>query len=123
MMKINKRYLLAFMVITLIEVCIALFIHDKVIRPFVGDILVVILMYTCIRAFVLKSIKLLPIYLFVFSFAIEWLQYIKILKILQLQHNRFLSIVFGTTFDIKDILCYLVGTLILIVWEKIEGRD
>jgi len=45
--------------------------------------------------------------------------------ILYIGKNKFLfnaKLIFGTSFDIKDILCYLIGTIILFVWEKFEKR-
>lgn len=123
-MKINLKYISAFLGLLLIEAAIALYIHDAIIRPYVGDILVVILMYTFIRGIIPKRIKLLPIYLFVFAVVVELAQYFEIVKILNLQNNKVISTIMGSSFDIKDILCYLIGTVILMFWEKIEkGRN
>jgi hypothetical protein len=117
-MKINKKYIFVFLILLLIEIMIALFVHDTIIRPYIGDVLVVFLMYSFIRGIVGKKIRLLPLYLFVFSALIEMAQYFQIVKLLNLQHNKFFSIIIGTHFDIKDILCYLVASLILVLWEK-----
>lgn len=68
-MKINIKYMLAFIILLITETFIALFINDTIIRPYIGDILVIILMYTLIKAFIQKSIKLLPVYLFFFCFS------------------------------------------------------
>ncbi len=119
-MKINKRYLLVFIVLLIIEVIIALFVRDTIIRPYIGDILVVILMYTFIRGFIKKPIKYLPVYLFIFAFAVEIAQYFRIIDILNLHDNKLAATIVGTSFDIKDILCYLVGTIVLIIWERVE---
>jgi Protein of unknown function (DUF2809) len=48
----HKLYALAFLGLLALEICIALFVHDRWIRPFVGDTLVVILLYTFLRIFV-----------------------------------------------------------------------
>ncbi|NLI57081.1 MAG: DUF2809 domain-containing protein [Clostridium sp.] len=116
-MGINKRYLAAFFTFLTIEIIIALFIRDNIIRPYVGDILVVILLYTFIKSFIKKPIKFLPLYIFIFSVMVEILQYINIVEILNIQDNKVLSTIVGSTFDIKDIFCYLVGCVILIIWE------
>jgi hypothetical protein len=55
----------------------------------------------------------------VFSAGIEVLQYFKVLTLFNLQHNQIASIIFGATFDIKDILCYLVGSIVVFVWERL----
>ena len=117
-MKINIKYLLAFIIIFLIEVIIALFINDKIIRPYIGDILVMLLMYTFIKIFVNKEIKFLTIYLFLFAIFVELMQLFNVLELLGLQNNKILSIVLGSVFDIKDIICYLIGSLILLIWEN-----
>jgi hypothetical protein len=120
--KINKKYLLAFVFLLIIEVIIALFVNDKIIRPYIGDFLVVILLYTLIRAFFRNPIKYLPIYIFFFAFAVEVAQYFRIIEILNLSDNKFAATIIGTSYDIKDILCYLVGTIVLIAWERLELR-
>jgi hypothetical protein len=104
----------------IIEIIIALFVKDAIIRPYIGDILVVILMYTFIRGIIQKSIKLLPLYLFAFAVAVEFAQYFRIVDVLHLQNSKVLSIIIGTSFDIKDVLSYLIGTIILTVWERLE---
>lgn len=114
----NIKYLIFFIFTFLIEVIIALFINDKIIRPYIGDILVIVLMYSFIKIFVKKEIRILPMYLFVFATSVEITQYFNILRILGLENNRIISIILGSTFDIKDVLCYLAGTIILIIWEN-----
>lgn len=119
-MQLRMKYLLTFLVILIIEIIIALFIKDAIIRPYIGDVLVVILMYTFIRGIVRKSIKFLPLYLFLFATAVEVAQYYGIVYILNLQYNKVISTIIGTSFDIKDILCYLIGAVILIIFETIQ---
>jgi len=119
-MKINIKYLIAFIILFLIELGIALFINDRIIRPYIGDILVIILMYTFIRSFIKKPIRFLPIYLFIFATFVEVMQYFNILEVMSLQDNKILSIIFGNTFDIQDILCYLIGSIILTIWNNRE---
>lgn len=117
-MKINFKYLKAFIVIFLIELFIAVFVHDRIIRPYIGDILVIVLMYTFIKTFIKNEIRLLPVYLFVFAAFVEGMQFFDIVKILGLENNKILSIIIGSTFDIKDILCYLAGSVILLIWDN-----
>ncbi len=120
-MKINKKYLIAFVCLLIIEVIIALFVHDNIIRPYIGDFLVVILLYTLIRVFIKNPIKYLPVYIFFFAFVVEVAQYFRIIEILNLRDNKFAATIIGTSFDIKDILCYLVGAIALIIWERWEN--
>ncbi len=119
-MKINIKYLTIFFILFILEVLIALFVKDRIIRPFIGDILVVILMYTFIRGIIKKPIKRLPVYLFVFAVSVEVSQYFHLVDKLNLRSNKIMTIIMGTSFDVRDILCYLTGTVILIIWERIE---
>lgn len=117
-MKVKKvTYALATIGITLIEVMIALFIRDNFVRPYVGDMLVVVLIYTFLKIFFTEKPRILPLYVFLFAAAVELMQRVHIVELLGLQDNHFLSILIGTTFDIKDIICYAAGCLVCGVWE------
>jgi len=115
-------YLIATLVILAIEIFIGLFVHDRFVRPFIGDVLVVILIYTFIRIFVPEKVRLLPLYVFIISVIVEMLQYFKIVEILGLQDNRLMSTIIGTSFDIRDILCYFVGCAFCGIWEYLRYR-
>lgn len=51
MLRLNKTYLILTIFLFVIEVLIALFVHDNFIRPYVGDVLVVILIYCFVKSF------------------------------------------------------------------------
>ena len=121
--EINKKYLFCFIILFLIESLIAIFIHDNFIRPYLGDLLVIILTYCFISIFLKKKIKLLLLYIFIFAVIVEGLQYIHILERLKLNHIPILKIVLGSTFDIKDILCYFIGMVILFLWQKRTSHE
>ena len=104
----------------LVELLIALFVHDRFIRPYVGDVLVVVLLYTFVRIFLPEGIRLLPLYIFLFAAGVQVLQYFRIAEVLGLSDNRILSVVIGSVFDWKDIVCYGVGCGILFVYELIK---
>ena len=82
----------------------------------------VILIYTFIRIFIPGKVRLLPLYVFIFAAAVELLQLIRIVEILGLQDNKLMSTIIGTSFDIRDILCYFVGCVFCGVWEFIRYR-
>ena len=110
-------YSIATIGIFLIELLIALFVRDKFIRPYVGDMLVVVLLYTCIRIVLPEKPRLLPLYVFLLSTCVELLQGMNIVERLGLQDSRFFSILIGTTFDVRDIVCYGVGCVLCGLWE------
>ena len=118
-MKKRLIYLIVTILILIIEVMIALFVHDKFVRPYIGDVLVTILICSFLRIFIPKGVKLLPLYVFIFVAGVEVLQYFRIVELLGLSDNRFFSILIGTVFDVKDVVCYGVGCFIFFFCEII----
>lgn len=120
----NKRvlYAVATLLLLFIEIIIALYVHDDFIRPYVGDVLVVIVIYTFIRIIVPEKCRLLPLYIFIFAAGVELLQLANIVEILGVEDNRFFMILIGSVFDIKDIVCYAVGCVILCIYEWMRVR-
>jgi len=117
----NKRlyYSIAFFILLITEILIALYVHDNFIRPYIGDVLVVTVVYCFVRIFIPDGVKLLPLYVFVFATSVEVLQYFQLIKILNLESSTILRIIIGSTFDIKDIICYCVGSIIVVLLERI----
>ncbi len=120
----NKRikYLIIFIIIFMVEVFIGAYSHSGIIRNYVGDILVIPVMYFFIRIIYPKRIRKLPYILFLFAVIVEILQYMKINNILGIEGSSLLGILLGSTGDIKDILCYFIGTIIIIIIDVIENR-
>lgn len=114
MNRLNKRlkYLAAFLILFAAEVLIALFVHDGFVRPYLGDVLVVILLYFFVRIIIPEGIRLLPLYIFLFAAAVEVLQYFDFVDLIGLGGNRIARIILGTTFSFADILCYAAGCLL-----------
>ena len=104
-------YAVLFCVILLIEIYIALFVRDAFIRPYIGDMLVTVLICCFCRVLVPQGVRALPVYVFVFAAIVEIGQYVDFVKLLGLDGNRFASVVFGRTFSVYDLLCYAVGCL------------
>lgn len=84
--------------------------------------LVVIAIYTLVRTFIPDKIKLLPVYVFIFAVIVEVLQYFNIVDILGFSNNRFLSVLIGGVFDLKDIMCYAVGCILLGIFELVRNK-
>lgn len=115
MFTFNKRYFYFTLVLFLIEICIAIFVNDSFIRPFIGDVLVVILIYCLVRAFWNIHSSIVAASVLAFSFTIEILQYFNFVNRLSLQNNQILAIALGSTFDWKDIMAYAIG-IITVLW-------
>lgn len=121
-MKIRILYAVATLLLLLTEVFIALYVHDDFIRPYVGDVLVVIVIYTFIRMIIPEKCRLIPLYIFIFAAGVELLQLANITEILGVEDNQFLKTLIGSVFDVKDIVCYAVGCVILCVYEWVRTR-
>jgi hypothetical protein len=119
MFTFNKKYFYFTVLLFLIEVCIAVFLNDSFIRPFMGDFLVVILIYYFIRAFWNIHSYIVALSVFAFSCTIEILQYFHFVNKLGWQNNKIAVIILGTKFDWKDIIAYATG-IITVLW--LENR-
>ena len=110
-------YLAVGIVVFLIELIIALYVHDHIIRPYIGDMLVVVLVYCFVRVFLPGGIKRLPLYVFLFAACVEVLQFFRLVEILGLEGNAAARIILGSVFDWKDIACYGAGCLLIQIFE------
>lgn len=119
--KLRLLYLTIFIILVSVEVLIAVFLHEGFIRNYGGDIIVVWVLYSLVRIIIPKKIKLLPIWIFIFSVSVEFMQYIQIVDILHIQ-NVILRTIIGTSFSWVDILCYFVGCVLLGVVEFLKYK-
>ena len=119
----NWKYLLLAMIIFLTEIGIALFVNDTLVRPFIGDGLVVVLIYCFGRIFLNVNYRLAALGVFIFACAIEILQYFDYVRRLGLEQNRVLSVALGRTFEWLDFAAYFAGFLLVLAIERSFGSD
>jgi Protein of unknown function (DUF2809) len=117
MITFNLRYFYATIILFLVEVFIGVFVRDSFIRPFGGDILVVILIYCLIKSFWNVPTTKTAIAVFGFACLVEGLQYLEIVDRLGLRKYQLLAIIIGTSFAWEDILSYGAGCVIILWWE------
>lgn len=110
-------YLAAGMIVIIIELMIALYVHDPIIRPYIGDMLVVVPVYCFVRVLIPEGMKRLPLYVFLFAVCVEVTQYFRLAELLGLQGNAAARIILGSVFDWKDIACYGAGCLLIQIFE------
>jgi hypothetical protein len=118
MFTFKTSYFLIFCFLLITETLIALYVHDNFIRPYIGDLLVVILIYCFLRSIFNIKVWTAAISTLLFSFVVETLQYFQIVNRLGLQHSKFARIVVGTSFAWNDILAYIAGIGIVLIFEK-----
>lgn len=117
----NRRivYLLIFCGLLAVEVCIALFVNDAFFRPYVGDMLVSLLLCCLCRVIVPNKVRLLPLCVFIFAACVEISQYFDLVALLGFADNRILSIALGRTFSWMDIVCYGIGCVAAFLLDQI----
>ncbi len=97
------------------EILIALFVHDGFVRPYLGDVLAVMCVYFFARIIFTEKPRFLSPFVTAFAFAVEFLQLTPLSDLLG--KGSVLSVIVGGTFDVKDLICYLVGGIICLVGE------
>ena len=68
---LRKRYALAFLLLLGVEVVIALFVHDRFVRPYLGDVLVVWVVYAFLRTLFPTGLPWLPAGVAIFAALVE----------------------------------------------------
>ena len=103
----KKRLICAgiFAAILGIEILIALFVHDRFVRPYLGDVLAVVCVYFLARIFLHGRPRYLSVFVTAFAFLVELVQLTPLSEILPSP----LAVIVGGTFDFKDLLCYFAG--------------
>jgi len=120
MLSFSFRYFLFALALFLIEVFIALYVHDSFIRPYVGDYLVVMLMYCAVWTLIKITPVKLAIGVLLFSYVIEVLQYFSIVDRLGLSDNNLAKTVIGFGFEWIDLLAYTLGVATILVLERVN---
>ncbi|GAB2815209.1 ribosomal maturation YjgA family protein [Ferruginibacter profundus] len=121
-LRFSYRYFLLAVALFITEIMIALYVHDTIVRPYIGDLLVVILIYCAVKAFINTPVLKTAIAVLLFAFAIETLQYLKIVEVLGLQQSKLARVIIGTSFEWGDIAAYIAGILVVLVAEKLSGN-
>jgi hypothetical protein len=121
MLTFNLKFFFFALALFIIEVLIALFVHDSIIRPYGGDYLVVILIYCAVRTFINGSPLKIGIAVLLFAYTLEVLQYFDIVRRLGLADNKLARTVIGYGFDWLDLLAYTLGILTVLLLERLYG--
>lgn len=120
-MRFNLYYFYWFAFLLITEIYIGIFVKDDFIRPYMGDFLVVILIYAFVRAFFKYSMNLTAVGVLLFSFLVEILQRFNIVDVLGLGSSRLARTVIGTSFSWEDFIAYSLGIIMVLVSEKFIG--
>lgn len=119
--KTRLLYLTAAITILTVEVLIALFVHDAFVRPYLGDVLAVMVVYCAARAALRRTPGLLALYVFLFAAAVELSQLLGLARLLGVSGGPF-GIILGGVFDWADVAMYLVGCAVMFGVQLMESR-
>ena len=107
---LNPRATLWVIGLFIVEVLIALYVHDWLIRPYGGDVLAALLVYVAFRVITQRtSSTRLAIAAFATGACLEIFQACQLPERLGLTHNAILRVAVGTTFQWGDFLSYAIG--------------
>ena len=121
--RLRLGYGLAALLLLVIEVLIALFVRDRFIRPYGGDILVTLLICCVIRVILPQKYRL-PIGggVLLFSILVEIGQYFGLVYLLGLGQIEFFRILMGTGFSWWDMVCYSAGGAVFVAGDAAVSR-
>jgi Protein of unknown function (DUF2809) len=122
MFRFNKIYFIISVGFLFIEILIGVYMHDQIIRPYGGDFLIVIMLYCMGRAFLNLRVILVAFSVLLFSYFIEWTQYLKLANWLHLPRHSLGRILIGDYFAWTDIICYTLGILTVLIIERIINQ-
>ena len=108
------------MLLFVVEVLIALFLHGGIIRNYIGDVIVVILIYCFIKTFFKISVTKVALGVLIFAYAVEFSQYLNLIKHLGLEKSEIANVIMGHSFGWIDMIAYTLGILIVVLIERMR---
>lgn len=120
-LRLHRTYLFVTVGLLAIEVLIALFVRDAFVRPYVGDVLVVALIYCFARTFVEVAPLPLAAATVAFAMGVEVLQALDFVDRLGLTDVPGARVVLGTSFSWLDLLAYAAGGAAVLAVERALG--
>ncbi len=118
----RNKYFYSTLVLLFIEIGIAVFHFNLFIRGFVGDVLVILLLYSFLKIFIKNHVFKIAISVLAFAYAIEFLQLFKLAEKLQI-HSKIMLTILGSVFDLWDLMAYFIGFLLILITEKTVSNN
>lgn len=122
-MQLHRGYAIIAGALFVIEFTIALFVRDSFVRPVLGDVLAVMLVYCAVLAVFDLHRVAVALFGFAVGVTVEVLQYCNALTVLGLQQNPVARVVLGTTFSWGDIVAYAAGAGVALGADTVWRRD
>ncbi|MBO9692605.1 DUF2809 domain-containing protein [Chryseobacterium sp.] len=123
-LQFSLKYFILTAFIFLTEVLIATKLNNIFfVRAYLGDVIVVMLLYTFVKSFVKINDHKLILGILIFSFMVEFAQYFHVAEKLGFRPGSLMYIVIGNSFSWIDNLCYAIGCLILYIFVRTTNND
>ncbi|CAM3457655.1 DUF2809 domain-containing protein [Aequorivita lipolytica] len=113
-----NNYLISFIILFVIECAIAYFHFNPFIRGFLGDVLVILLLYSFLKIIIKNNVLKTAVSVLVFACVVELLQFFNLAEKINIQSELLLTIL-GSVFDLWDLFAYFLGFLLILLIEKI----
>lgn len=122
MFTFRPKYGLLAIAFFMIEVLIALYVHDSFFRPIFGDYLVVFLVYCAIFTFWNTNFLTAAIATLLFAYLIETLQYFRFVHLMGWEKYKIVAVALGIGFAWVDMLAYTLGflTILLVEYRRVK---
>lgn len=104
-----------------VEIFIGTRVRDAFVRPYLGDTLVVILIWAIIRIIAPRKAVWLSGAVFVFALAVETTQLIPLVDLLGIE-NRLIRVLMGNSFAFGDLIAYAAGCAVTFCADFAEYR-
>ena len=118
MFTFRKKYFFIALLLFIIEVLIGVYMHDRFLRPYGGDFLVVIFLYCGVRSFLNRPVLSVALAVLLFSYFIEITQHFGLIYKLGWEHSFVAHLVLGSTFKWLDMLAYTLGIALVVFFEE-----
>ncbi len=112
-------YFLIFLFLLGVEIAIATYLKTGFIRAYLGDLLVVILLYCLLMSTLKPSVKTGLILTLAIAFAIELLQLIDLTRFFPQEYKQLATLVLGSHFSWLDLLMYVLGIVVAGITELV----
>lgn len=120
MTRFHLTYFLLTLLLVGVEVFIGACMHDAVIRPYGGDVLIVVLLYCLVRSFWDLPVVPLSLGVLVFSYLVETGQYFHLADHLGFTKPSLMRTLIGTYFTWVDLLSYTLGIGLVLAAEGLK---
>ena len=125
-MKNRIKYFIMFALLLGIEIVIGRW-GTGIVRSYIGDVLVIPTIYFFLRMTFFErdsgfSVYVLPLITFMLGGMAEIVQMVDFNGIFGIPRDSLLGILVGNVFDLRDILCYFVGLLLIGLYLLIERK-